>query len=251
MLHHVEAVGQRRGKAEVLLDHHDGVALGRSMMIMRASAWTITGARPSEISSSSRKLGAGAQDARDGEHLLLAARQARALAVAALRQVGEHGVDLVDRHAFVAALEGGRQQQVFFGRQARKNAALFGAIADAQVRHLVRRHADGFGAVHLDAALAAAGQAEHGAHRGRTPCPVAAQQRDDFARLHDHVHAMQHVRFAVPRVQVLDFECGNEPSMRSLQAGRRWCPCRLPSPADFWRLLRRGLPPEPRRVAGR
>src|SRR4051812_37809567 len=28
VLHHVEAVGQRRGEAEVLFDQHDGVALG-------------------------------------------------------------------------------------------------------------------------------------------------------------------------------------------------------------------------------
>ncbi|MDT4857969.1 hypothetical protein FQZ97_924150 [compost metagenome] len=139
--------------------------------------------------------------------------------MAALGEVGEHGVDLVDRHALPRALELGRQHQVFFAGEAGEDAALFGAIADAQVRDAVRRHRDGLDAVDLDAALAGAGESHHGAHRRRAARAIAAQQRDDFARLHDHVDAVQHVRFAVPGLQALDFEC----------SGHQCAPCISPS----------------------
>src|SRR3546814_12259411 len=66
----------------------------------------------------------------------------RTLAEAALVEVGEHFVELVQAHA--AAAYRGRQQQVFLDAQAGEDAALFRAVADAQPRNLVGRHAAGF-----------------------------------------------------------------------------------------------------------
>ena len=107
VLHHVEAVGQRRGEAEVLLDHHDRVALlaqrddhlGELLHDHRRQALGDL--------VEQQQLGAGAQDARHRQHLLLAARQARALAGRALLQVREHRVDLLDAHAARGRARGG------------------------------------------------------------------------------------------------------------------------------------------------
>ena len=99
----------------------------------------------------------------------------------------------------------GRQHQVLLRRQARENAALFGAVADAQVRDLVRAACSIVSrAVDLDRALARAGQAHDRAQRGGAARAVAAEQRDHFALVHDEVDAVQHVRFAVPGVQAFD-----------------------------------------------
>src|SRR6516165_9207538 len=96
-LHYVEAVGERRGEPEVLLHHDDGVS---------ALAQAPDGARQRLHDDRSEPLGdlieqqqpcAGAQDARERQHLLLAARKVRPLAAAAFAQVGEHLVDLLDR----------------------------------------------------------------------------------------------------------------------------------------------------------
>ena len=72
--------------------------------------WTMTGARPSVGSSSSSSFDAGAQDAGDRQHLLLAARQLGAGARAPLLEVGEQLVDLLDAHAALG--DHGRQHQV-------------------------------------------------------------------------------------------------------------------------------------------
>ena len=144
---------------------------------------------------------AGAQDARHRQHLLLAARQARALAAGALLQVGEHRVDLLDAHAALG--QRGRQQQVLFGRQAGEDAALLGAVADAQPRDAVRGHGDRSRCpCTLIEPLRRADQAHDGAQRARAAGAVAAEQRHDLAFVDVEVHAVQHVRFAVPGVQV-------------------------------------------------
>ena len=87
VLDDVMPVGDGRGKAEILLDQQDGEALAPSACGSRAPiCCTMTGARPSVGSSSSSRLRAGAQDAADRQHLLLAARQLGALAAPPLRR---------------------------------------------------------------------------------------------------------------------------------------------------------------------
>ena len=78
MLHHVELVRERRGETEILLDHDDGEALlaqhphgaGERLHDHRREAFGDL--------VEQQQARAGSQDARDREHLLLAARQPRA-----------------------------------------------------------------------------------------------------------------------------------------------------------------------------
>ena len=63
------------------------------------------------------------------------------------------------------------------------------------------------------------------------PGAVAAEQRDDLALVDVQVDAVQHVRLAVPGVQVARSRGRRRAmSVRSLQLGVRRCPCRPRSP---------------------
>src|SRR5450432_558667 len=99
MLHDQEAVRERRRETEVLLDHDDRVAA--LAQVAHDLAELLHDHRGQAFGDlvEEQQARAGAQDARDGEHLLLAARQARALARGALLQVREHRIDLLDAHA--------------------------------------------------------------------------------------------------------------------------------------------------------
>ena len=103
--------------------------------------WTITGARPSVGSSSRRIFAPVRRIAGDGEHLLLAAGQLRALARAPLVEVREERVDLLDAHAALRDL--GRQHQVLGDVEAREDAALLGHVAEPGLGDLVERQAAG------------------------------------------------------------------------------------------------------------
>jgi hypothetical protein len=78
VLHHVEAVGQRRGETEVLFDQHDGVALGLERADHLGELLHDDRGQAFGDLVEQQQARAGAQDARHGQHLLLAAGQARA-----------------------------------------------------------------------------------------------------------------------------------------------------------------------------
>src|SRR5439155_17971137 len=90
----------------------------------------------------------GAQDAPDGEHLLLAARELGALAAQPLLEVREQLVDLRERHAAAADLRG--QQQVFLDVEAGEDAALLRADGDPQARDPVRGEMNYFSIMKTD-----------------------------------------------------------------------------------------------------
>ena len=113
--------------------------------------------------------------------------------MAAFGQVGEHGINFINRHALRARLENRRKQQVFFARQAGENAPFFRAVAHAQVRNAVRWHVDGLHTIDLHRALAGAGEAHDSPHGGGATSAVAPEQGHDFAGPHHDVHAMQHM----------------------------------------------------------
>ena len=196
---------------------------------------------------------AGAQDARHGQHLLLAARQPRALAAGALAQVGEHRVDLLDAHAARgqrAAAASGSPRPTGWRRcrAPRGSSRCPGARCGAWPCAMTSC------AVHLDRALAAAGQAHDRAQRAGAPGAVAAEQRHHLALVDVEVHAVQHVRLAVPGVQVLDFEEASAAAMLSappvsLDSAR--CPCRPRSPPGSSTPARTALRPAWRRAAAR
>ena len=195
MLHHVKAVGQARGEAEILLDHHD-----REAALAQADDGARQGVHDDRRQAfgdlvEQQQLGARAQDARHGQHLLLAARQAHARAGAAFAQVGEQAVDLVERHAAWRHFR--RQQQVFLAVEAGEDAALLGAVADAELGDAVRRQVHRLDAVDQHRAGAPADQPEDRFQGGGAPGAIAAEQGDHFATLHAQVHAVQDVRLAV------------------------------------------------------
>src|SRR5512134_1640257 len=125
VFHDVVAVGHRLREAEVLLHQQDGVAL---LLQARERAPDVLHDHRREALGGlveQQQARASAQDAADGEHLLLAAGELRALAGEALLQVGEQLEDLRLAHAALAHL--GRQQQVLANVEAGEDAALFRA----------------------------------------------------------------------------------------------------------------------------
>src|ERR1019366_6860933 len=206
MFHHEEAIRQRCGKAEVLFDHHDRVAACAQRADHGRQGLHDHRRETFGDLVEQQKFRAGAQDARHGKHLLLAARQPRTLAGGALAQVRKHRIDLLDAHA--AGGQRRRQDQVLLGRQAGEDAALLRAIAQTEARDPMRGHPDRLDAAHLDRALARADQTNDRAHRAGAPGAIAAEQGDDLAFVDDEIHPVQHMRLAVPAVQVAHLEKG-------------------------------------------
>src|SRR4051794_41499583 len=115
------AVRDGLGEAEVLLDEEDRVALALEARERVPDLLNDDGRQALGRLVEEDQLGAGAQDAPDGEHLLLAARELRALAGRALLEVREQRVDLGHRHA--AAGEARRHVQARELRAARRPSA--------------------------------------------------------------------------------------------------------------------------------
>ncbi|MNV46478.1 hypothetical protein D3C71_1383110 [compost metagenome] len=234
-------------EAEVLLDQHGGVAALFQLPDHAAQRLHDDGRQAFGDFVQQQQAGAGAQDARHRQHLLFAARQPRAGAVRAFFQIGEHRVDLFNRHP--AGAHRGQQHEVFLGAQRRVDAAFFGAIADAPARDLVGGHAHRFLPLDLDRTAAAAHQAQDGFQRRAAARAVAAQQRHAFAGLHVQVDAVQDVRFAVPGVQVADFQHVRGGAGHGFIHLR--LPCRLRARRGLPTRSRRGLRPGSRPAAKR
>src|ERR1700733_7853620 len=128
VLDDVMAIGDGRGEAKILLDQQDREAGVLQMSDDAADLLDDHGRQPLGRLVEQQQPRAGAQDAADRQHLLLAARQLGALAALALDQVGKQLVDLGDRHA--ARFDDRRQQQILLDRQAREDAALLRTIGD-------------------------------------------------------------------------------------------------------------------------
>src|SRR5690606_20873227 len=102
-----------------------------------------------------------------------------------------------------------RQQQVLFARQAGEDAALFGAVADAQMGDPVGGQVDGLGPLDAHRALAGPREPEDGSEGRGASRAVAAQQGHDLALADAEVDAVQYMRFAIPGVEIADLECGS------------------------------------------
>ena len=199
MFDHVVPVGQGFDEAKVLLDQHQGQAA--RLELFDGPAQGLHDHRRQAFGDfvEQQQTRASAQDARQRQHLLLTAGQPRALALAPLPEVGEHGVDIFDAHA--AAAHNRRQQQVFLGRQAGEDAALFRAVANAQPGNALGGHGDGLARVDPDRAGAPANQAQDRLERGAAARAVASEQAHHFARVDRQVDAVQNMRLAVEGVQ--------------------------------------------------
>src|SRR6185503_6048661 len=110
VLHYVMAVRDRGREAEILFDQQDREALLLQPRDGTSDLLHDHGCEPLGRLVQQQQARAGAQDAPDREHLLLAAGKLGALAAATLAQVREELVDLRDLEAAVAHAR--RQQQV-------------------------------------------------------------------------------------------------------------------------------------------
>src|SRR5579872_763277 len=125
MFHHIVTIGNSRGEIKVLLDQEYGESLrlerpDRSPDLLDDDRRQTFGRLVEQ-----QQPGAGAQDARDGQHLLLAAGQFGALAGQPFAQVRKQLENALEIEA--AGLELRRQQQIFAHVEAGKDAALLGA----------------------------------------------------------------------------------------------------------------------------
>ena len=203
VLDDVVAVGEGRGKVEILLDQEDREAL----LLQPAD-------HPADLLDDDRRqtLGrlveqqqgrAGAQHPADRQHLLLAAGELGALAAAALPQVREDRIDLVDRHA--ARQYHRREQQVFLDVEAGEDAALFRTIGDAEAGDAVGGEADKLAAAKDHRALPLRHDPHDRPQGRRLAGAVAARASVTTSPCADgKAHSVQDVGFAVPGVQFLD-----------------------------------------------
>jgi hypothetical protein len=96
MLHHVKPVRQRCGEAEILLHHHNGVALfPKCANHARERLHNHRGQALGYLVKQQQSC-AGPKDAGHGQHLLLSARKPCALARPAFGEIGKHLVDFRD-----------------------------------------------------------------------------------------------------------------------------------------------------------
>ena len=149
-----------------------------------------------------QQAGPSAQNTRNRQHLLLPAGEPGAGTVAPLPQVGEHAVNFL--HGHTVAGDHRRQQQVFFRAEAGENPAFLRAVTDAEVRNLVGGKCDRLASVDHDRAAALPGQPEHCAQRRSAARAIAAEQSHHFAAIDVEIDAVQHMGFAIKRMQAGD-----------------------------------------------
>src|SRR5688572_9351272 len=89
MFHHVIAVRDGRSEPKILLDQKNGETLLLEQADGLSDLLDDDGSEAFGRLVEQQKAGAGAQDSRDGQHLLLAARKLGALARQPFRQIGE------------------------------------------------------------------------------------------------------------------------------------------------------------------
>src|SRR5262245_31921409 len=154
MFHHVIAVRNRRCEAKILLDQENGEALLLERPDGPADLLDDDGGEPLGRLVEQEEARAGAQDAADRQHLLLAAGELGALAPEPFLEVGKELEDALELKP--ALTHPGRQQEVFLDAEARKDAALLWAQRDAEPRDAVAGQPDELRALvaHRSGALA-------------------------------------------------------------------------------------------------
>ncbi len=232
-LHHVGAVGDPQPGAGVLLDEQDGGLLAHG------------GDHPEHLGHHQRRQPqrrlveqhqprAGHPGPRDGQHLLLTAREQRRRLLAPLGEDREAGGQLVQVALDVAvAPRVGAHFQVLEHGHAAEDAAALGHVGDAAGGDGVRGQAGQVGAVVPHRSRARAEQAGDGAEQRRLAGAVGAEHGDHLARPHLERDALQRRDRAVVNRQALHAEqgCrrlgqGTPLPPRDCPGSRRECPRR-------------------------
>src|SRR5262245_39632638 len=236
LLDDIVAVGDGCGKMKVLLDQDHGEARLLEAGDGAGDLLDDHRCQPFGRLVEQQEAGAGPEDAADRQHLLFAAGELGALAREPRREVGEHGEDIVAREA--ARPDHRRQHQVLRDAQAGKDAALLGAIGDAEPGDVAGREADGLAAGEADRAAPLPEQPHDRAEDGRLAGTVATEQGDERAGRNGEVDAVKDMRLAVPALKVAYLESAVS------HARSRYRPR---SPWDRARPPHSSLPPESRR----
>src|SRR5271170_1872346 len=181
MLHHEVAVGERRREAKVLLDEQDGETL--VLEFSDGAADLLDDDRRKALGRlvEHEELRAGAQDARDRQHLLLAAGELAAWTSQPFLEIGEERKNPLQREAAIRR-DLRRQHQILLHIEACEDAALFRTKGDAQSRDAVGRKSDGLAAPVTDRAAALADDADDRLQRRRLAGAVAPKEGDELAR---------------------------------------------------------------------
>jgi hypothetical protein len=202
--HDVQLVGDRLGELHVLLDQQDRDALLAQQTDDAGELAHDQGRQPLARLVEQHHLGIGHQRPGDRQHLLLAARELRALVVGALAQRGEQVEQPGERPG--AAGRAFADLYVLDHREIGKDQPSLGHVGHALARHQVGRPAGDVGAADMHAPAAQANQPHDGLHHRRLADAVAAEHGADAALRHVEVDALQDMAGAIMRVHALDPE---------------------------------------------
>ncbi len=165
-----------------------------------------------------QKLWPAHQRAGDGEHLLLAARQGAGPLLQTLLEAREDGADLLE--VVVEVLHprhGGAHLQVLVDCHPREDATALRRLRDAELGDVMRLHPRNVATPVEDRAFARPRAAEDRHHQRGFAGSVRADQRDDLALVHIHVHALEGLDLAVEGLHAPDLQHG----LRAVGGGPR------------------------------
>jgi hypothetical protein len=204
LLQDVDAVGERHHELQVLLGQHDrearGLELGDALAQLLDDQWRQALRRLVE----QQELGIAHQRAGDGQHLLLAAGQHAAAAVADLGQVGkerEHLLLAPGRAAVGADAAG--DIEILPHRELGEDAPVFRHEADAEPTDAVRAHMGDVAALPHHTSAAGRREAHDRAHGRGLAHAIAPDQGDAFAGVYLQRDAEQHLAQAIGSVDAL------------------------------------------------
>src|SRR6516162_7304550 len=202
IFHHVVAIRNRRSEAKILLDQEDGETLLLEHADGLADLLDDDRGKTLGRLIEEKEPRARAQDAADGEHLLLAAGKLRALAREALLEIGKELENATEFEPTGPHL--GWQQKIFLDVEAGKNSAFLRTQRNAEPRDPVAGQTDELSALIAHRPGALADDAHDRFQRRGLAGAVATKQRHHFAGQNLEGGAMKHMGFAVPGLQSLD-----------------------------------------------
>ncbi len=202
-LHDVAAVGDRQRAAGVLLDQQHRHALGVDVAHDLEDLVHHDGREAHGGLVEQQQLGLAHERARHGEHLLLAAGHGAGELVAAFlqaREQHEHALDVGGDAGLVLAHERAHLQVLGDGH-AREHAAPLGHHHQALLHQVPGALAADALALVQDVAVGQPQRASDGLHGRRLARAVGADERDQLARAHIEIDALDGLDAAVAHLQ--------------------------------------------------
>src|SRR5215470_2609334 len=202
IFHHVVAIRNRRSEAKILLDQEDGETLLLEHSDGLADLLDDDRGKTFGRLVEEKEPRAGAQDAADGEHLLLAARKLRALARQAFSEIGKQLENAIEFEPAGPHLGG--QQKILLDVEAGKNPALLRTERNAEARDPVAGQTDKLSALIAHRSGPLTDDPHDRFQRGGLAGAVATKQRHDLADQNLEAGAVEHMRFAIPGFESFD-----------------------------------------------